>query len=40
MTSGFKASIVVVALAFVVAATMVPRRMRPAQFGDEPDAGR
>jgi len=33
-TSGFMASIVVVGLAFVVAATMVPRRMRTAQFGD------
>ena len=33
---GFKASIVIVGLAFVVAATMVPRRMRTTQFGDGP----
>jgi hypothetical protein len=36
ITSGFRVSIVIVGLAFVVAATMVPRRMRTAQFGDGP----
>jgi hypothetical protein len=36
ITSGFKASLVVVGLAFVVAATMVPRRMRPAQYDERP----
>ncbi len=35
ITRGFEVSIVVVACAFVVAATMVPRRMRPTQFGTE-----
>ena len=34
ITGGFVASTVVVGLAFVVAATMVPRRMRTAQFGE------
>ena len=36
ITSGFRMSIVIVGLAFVVAVTMVPRRMRSAQFGDGP----
>jgi EmrB/QacA subfamily drug resistance transporter len=33
ITRGFEVSVAVVVLAFVVAATMVPRRMRTAQFG-------
>jgi EmrB/QacA subfamily drug resistance transporter len=33
ITGGFKVSVAVVACAFLVAATMVPRRMRTAQFG-------
>jgi EmrB/QacA subfamily drug resistance transporter len=36
ITTGFRASIAIVGLAFVVAATMVPRRMRTTQFGDGP----
>jgi EmrB/QacA subfamily drug resistance transporter len=36
ITRGFEVSMLVVALAFVVAVTMVPRRMRPAQLGAEP----
>jgi EmrB/QacA subfamily drug resistance transporter len=35
ITRGFEVSAVVVALAFVVAASMVPRRMRAGQFQDE-----
>jgi hypothetical protein len=37
MTGGFRVSIVVVILAFAVAATMVPRTMRAAQFEAEAD---
>jgi EmrB/QacA subfamily drug resistance transporter len=36
ITRGFEVSAVIVLLAFVVAATMVPRRMRAAQFDAEP----
>jgi MFS family permease len=36
ITRGFEVSMVVVALAFVVAATMVPRRMRTTQLEAEP----
>jgi hypothetical protein len=38
ITRGFEVSMVVVALAFVVAATMVPRRMRTAQVEADLDA--
>lgn len=40
ITRGFEVSTLVVSLAFVVAATMVPRRMRSAQFAldEEPEA--
>jgi EmrB/QacA subfamily drug resistance transporter len=36
ITRGFEVSMLVVGLAFVVAVTMVPRRMRTAQLGAEP----
>jgi hypothetical protein len=35
ITRGFEASILVVAAAFIVAITMIPRRMRTAQFEAE-----
>jgi hypothetical protein len=40
ITRGFEVSMVVVALAFVVAATMVPRHMRTAQLEAEPSPPR